>query len=145
ALIGQVFRMRLTTIQAHQPSQPNTPHFVSARGETLMDYVPKHDLISGSITPDWRTRVKPTLMITEQDGTMPRTGRLRDDLSPFPMQGYTLTTQDQEVSIQTDSLKIVVNQEDASLTWYDQYGERFAADLQHRAYTYDRTGRTLFH
>jgi len=137
--------MRLTTVQALQPQQANTPHFVSPQGETLRIDVLKHDLIRVSMRPDGQTRFNRTWMITEQDGTMPRAGRLRDDLSPFPLPSYTLTTHDQGVSIQTDALKIVVNQKDASLTWYDPNGEQFAADLQHRAYTYDRTGRTLFH
>lgn len=137
--------MRLTTVQSLQLNPSDAPHFISAQGETLQIDILKHDLIRVRMMPNGEMRFNRTWMIMDGDGTMPQEGRQRDDLSPFPMPSYRLTEHENEVTIETDTLRIVVDQFDGSLTWFDANGQRFAADLKHRAYTYDRTGRTLFH
>jgi alpha-glucosidase len=39
----------------------------------------------------------------------------------------------------------VVNLNDARIEWNDAAGQYFAGDLRHRAYTYDRAGRGIYH
>lgn len=136
--------MRLTTLRNLSPTEQNGL-FVSQQNETLHINVLDHDLIRVRFYPDGQPRLDRTWMVVGQDGVTPREGRSRHDLSPFPLPAYQTTRDDQTVTIRTDALRLVISLKDARIEWYDAAGQRFAGDLRHRAYTYDRTGRAIYH
>jgi alpha-glucosidase len=104
-----------------------------------------HDIIRVQHHPDGTPRLDRTWLVVNEDGSVPLDGRRRDDLSPFPLPGFTTSTGSSGWQIVTHDLRMDIHPQDARLEWYRRDGVRFAADLKHRAYTYDRAGRSIFH
>ncbi|MBN1964464.1 MAG: glycoside hydrolase family 31 protein [Anaerolineae bacterium] len=132
-------RMTLTDPAAH----PLT--FVGARGERFLLSVLDHDLIRVQGWPDGAPRLDRTWLVVDQDGEMPRQGRPRDDLSPFPLPPFTRDLHPDSLQIQTGSLRLAVHTGDFRIEWADAGGRIFAADLPDRPYAYDRAGRAILH
>jgi alpha-glucosidase len=137
--------MRLTTLKHFSPVPNTSGQFASPHGETLQIQVLNHDLIRVRFYPEGKPRLDRTWTVAGANGDVPREGRRRDDLSPFPQPTYESTSDEQQTVIQTEALTLVIHHEALQLQWYDRAGKRFAADLKHRAYTYDRSGRSVFH
>ena len=141
--------MRLTNLNLLQSVQPthNTPSlkFAGARGEAFQITVLDHDIIHVHMRPEGEARLDRTWLVVGKDGDVPLEGRSRDDLSPFPLPSYKLDQQDNQWHITTDKLHLHLDLRDGRIQWHDHNGQRFAGDLQHRAYAYDRAGHAVFH
>jgi alpha-glucosidase len=137
--------MRLTTLQNLRLINHAGLHFANQNDKILRIAVLNHDLIRVQFCPDGQPRLSRTWTVVGGDGDVPREGRLRDDLTPFPQPAYQQTQDAETVTIQTDALKLVVNLKSAHLEWHSAEGHLFAGDLRHRAYTYDRSGRSVYH
>lgn len=137
--------MRLTTLNNLRRVAPDDLIFASQGGETFQIRVLDHDLIRVSVCPDGKPRLNRTWTVVGQEGDTPREGRLRDDLSPFPLPAYETSQQGGSLRIQTGALRLTLDLKDGRLEWSDASGQRFLGDLRHRAYTFDRAGRTVYH
>ncbi len=84
-------------------------------------------------------------MVLGKNGDMPREGRRRDDLSPFPCPSFNLETGTTALHLDTGQLKLEINLGDFWINWSDARGNGFASDLPRRAYAYDAGGRFVFH
>jgi alpha-glucosidase len=135
----------LTTLSPSASTSSPTLRFVGARGEAMSIAILDHDTIRVQMHPDGAPRLDRTWLVVGKDGDVPREGRQRDDLSPFPLPPYKLERADSVWHIQTDALRLDVDLRDGRLQWHNVVGQRFAADLQHRAYAYDRDGRAIYH
>lgn len=136
--------MRLTTLQNIQASPDNTI-FSATSGESLRIDVLEQSLIRVRFLPEQKPRLNRSWLVVGKNGDTLLEGRSRDDLSPFPLPAYQKTVQADETIIETESLRLIVHHRSAHLSWQTKDGETFASDLAHRAYTYDRTGRGIYH
>lgn len=120
--------------------------FRGQRREHILLDVLDEDLIRIRHYPDGQTRLSRTWMIVDSAGTLPREGRLRDDLTPFACPSFALDTlSPSALQIQTAQLKLTVHLGDLHLEWADSAGQVFAEDLERIAYSYNRAGREVFH
>jgi alpha-glucosidase len=119
--------------------------FNGSRGETFHIDVLNHDLIRVRHYPDGKPRLNRTWSVVGKNGDVPLEGRSRKDHSPFPLPVYHQRPTETGFRIETDALSVEVQTGDFCLTWYDREGNLFAADLPKRAYSYDQSGKTLFH
>ena len=137
--------MRLTTLQNLRARPSNDLEFTGARGESLRVDVLDHDMLRVRMLPESQSRLDRTWLVVGQAGESPLAGRSRDDLSPFPLPAYTKTISADETIIETASLRCIIKHHTAHLVWQSKDGETFASDLVHRAYTYDFSGRSIYH
>ncbi|MDZ4766535.1 MAG: glycoside hydrolase family 31 protein [Chloroflexota bacterium] len=138
--------MRPITLEQLTPDADNPLSFAGSHGELLRIDVLDHDLIRVSVRPDGVARLDRTWTVVGYDGgDTPREGRLRDDLTPFPRPNHAVTRANGTVRVRTDALTLTLDLADARIAWQDADGRAFAADLRHRAYGYDRAGRSVFH
>jgi len=128
-----------------QPNEKGELRFSGPHGEAYRIAVLEHDMIRVQVWPDGTPRLDRTWMVVDREGSMPREGRPRDDLSPFSQPEYTKTQTDTGITLRTDHLQVEVNLDDFSLLWRTAEGSIFASDTRHRAYPYDRAGRSVFH
>ncbi len=139
--------MRLTHLShvtcTHHASPTLT--FTGPRGELFQLTVLNHDLFRIRHFPDGKSRLDRTWMVVGQSGDVPREGRQRDDLSPFPLPAFDVLNGEQNIRLQTSQLQVEINLNPLFLRWSDVTGREFAADLPTRAYAYDRAGRAVFH
>jgi alpha-glucosidase len=133
------------TLHHLQPSHTNALSFTTPRDETLRLDVLEQDIVRLRFYPDKQPRLDRTWLVVDETGNTPLEGRSRDDLSPFACPSYHKTEIAEQVSIATDKLKLIVNLRDARLEWQTAEGIPFAGDLRYRAYTYDKTGRAIYH
>lgn len=138
------------------PIQPKHVRFVSGdsqhplvfageRGEHLQVSVLDQDLIRVQHFPEGHSRLDRTWMVLGKDGDVPREGRRRDDLSPFPCPAFSVAIAAENVQIRTRQLTLEIALGDFWIRWFDAAGNGFASDLSGRAYTYDRAGRAIYH
>ncbi len=118
--------------------------FAGARGERLRVTVLDHALIRVQHWPDGTPRLTRTWAIVGPDGDVPREGRRRDDLSPFPLPPFAVDEDASAVRLRTDALTITVSLGDFRVTWADAAGVPFAADVA-RGYLYDARGGMVAH
>ena len=137
--------MRMTTLANLTPNANAPLRFTGERGEQFTIDVLDHDLIRVCSRPDGTPRLDRTWTIVGADGDTPREGRSRDDLSPFPCPAYQLDQSSDALEIVTERLRLRFDLHDPRIEWFDSAGQRFAADLSLRAYSYDRAGRSVFH
>lgn len=139
--------MRIHTPQDFtlQSTDENTLHFSGGRGERLRLDVLDHDLIRVQHCPDGTPRLNRTWLVSGDGGDTPREGRSRDDLSPFPCPAFTSETNDENITLTTDKLKLRIHTGDFHITWADADGRDFAADLPRRAYNYDLADGSVYH
>lgn len=137
--------MRLISLRNLHRIEQNALHFEGEHQKALQINILDHDLIRVRFYPEGQPRLNRTWMVVGQNGDTPREGRHRDDLSPFTLPAYTQFNNSDQAVIQTESLRLVLDLREARLEWYDAAGARFAGDLRHRAYTYDCSGRSIYH
>src|SRR5512140_1731079 len=118
---------------------------VGEQGERLQLSVLDEDLIHVQYWPGGRPRLDRTWLVVGKDGTTPREGRRRDDLSPFPLPGFAWTADERALHLRTRQLQATVHLDDARIEWRDANGELFAADLPGRGYAHDRAGQAVAH
>ncbi|MBI5651557.1 MAG: glycoside hydrolase family 31 protein [Chloroflexi bacterium] len=136
--------MRLTILKNFKPS--NSPlRFTGARGENFQIHVLADDLIRVTMFPDGKPRLKRTWSVVGKDGDVPREGRARDDLSPFPLPAFETQTRDDVVQIRTQQLELNLGLSDCAIRWATRDGKFFASDARGRAYAYDRVGKAIWH
>lgn len=136
----QPSHVRLVSDTAQHPLR-----FAGKRGECIQVSVLDESLIRVQHFPEGRTRLDRTWMVVDKDGDVPREGRRRDDLSPFPCPPYNLDIGAERVLLHTTQLRLEINLGDFWISWFDAKGNGFASDSSDRAYAYDRTGRSIYH
>lgn len=119
--------------------------FEGARGERLRLDVLDAGLIRVQHLPDGLYRLDRTWVVSGDGGDVPRQGRHRDDLTPFPLPRFDLESSADAVKLETEHLKISVSLPEFCLTWHDAAGRAFAADLRRRAYQYDVQTGAVYH
>lgn len=119
--------------------------FAGERGERLQITVLAHDLVRVQHFPDGAPRLDRTWMIVGADGDVPREGRRRDDLSPFPLPDFAREIEAGSVRLRTGRLALDIALDPFALRWSDGAGREFAADVSGRAYAYDRASRAVIH
>ncbi len=81
-----------------------------------------------------------TWSIVGSAGDCPYEGRHRDDLSPFPCPPFEVKIIGQRVKVHTREIGITVRLTDFGLSYFDDKGKLFAADLPEVAYGFDEHG-----
>lgn len=139
--------MRITTLtRMHlQESQSHTLTLVGERGERFCVSVLENDLMRVQMFPEGMPRLDRTWTVVGKDGDVPREGRARDDLSRFTLPTFTQQLSDASIRIETTQLCLDITLNELMLSWSDQRGNTFAADLNEGAYAYDRAGRAIWH
>ncbi len=139
--------MRLTTITNVKliDSAAHPLVFQGGRGERLQISVLADDLIRVEHFPDGKPRFNRTWMVVGQDGDVPREGRRRDDLSPFPLPHFETERSENSLRVRTQQLQFDIALDHFAISWCDASGQPFASDLLDRAYAYDRAGKSIFH
>ncbi|MFW5642459.1 MAG: TIM-barrel domain-containing protein [Alkalispirochaeta sp.] len=99
--------------------------------------------------PDGVPRLDRTWMVgggtAEAAASIPREGRLRDDFSTFSCPAVDSSIDEESAAAGIGPIRVRVSRIDGAITWYDGEGNRFAADLPGRAYTFDASGTAVFH
>ncbi|MFN8531531.1 MAG: alpha-glucosidase domain-containing protein [Anaerolineae bacterium] len=135
--------MRLTTL--HKISPTDRPlEFIGERGERLILNVIQQNIIRVRLYPDGTSRLDRTWMVGA-NGEFPREGLHRDAIPTLPASAYKVEQTAETVMIETKLLRVVIHLDDLRLEWFTANGQRIAADLRGRAYTYDRASRTIYH
>jgi alpha-glucosidase len=137
--------MRLSTLQNLQANSDKELSFLGKRGEVLRLDVLEDDMIRLRMLPEQKSRLDRTWLVLGEKDDAPLEGRSRDDLSPFSLPSYQKTSNSDETIIETEALRLIIKHHSAHLVWQTKEGETFASDLPHRAYTYDRAGRRIYH
>jgi alpha-glucosidase len=123
----------------------STLAFAGERGERFQVSVLADDLIRVQMFPDGRPRFPRTWTVVGQEGDVPYEGRLRDDLSPFPLPAFQCTAQDGSIQVRTRQLRLEISLGNFAINWFDAGGNSIASDLAGRAYVYDRAGAGVWH
>jgi alpha-glucosidase len=126
-------------------SQTHPLLFTGQQGEQFQISILEDDCIRVQHLPDGQSRLNRTWMIVGKDGDVPRSGRSRDDLSPFTLPPFEMETTGDGVNIKTKHLQLHTALHKFSLTWANAQNQVFAADLQDRAYPYDRHSKAVYH
>jgi alpha-glucosidase len=141
--------MRLTALSTLQPftldQHPNILRFIGARGETFRVTALEDDIVRVQHYPNGRARLERTWLIVDRQGEMPLAGRAREDLSPFSLPACVMGEESAQHTLTTQTLHLTIGKADGCIAWHTQDGQRFASDLPHRAYVYDRAGRAVYH
>jgi alpha-glucosidase len=123
----------------------STLAFAGERGERLQVSVLGDDLIRVQMFPDGGPRFPRTWLVVGPEGDVPCEGRLRDDLSPFPLPAFEHTAQDGSIQVRTRQLRLEISLGSFAINWFDASSTSIAADLAGRAYVYDRAGASVWH
>jgi alpha-glucosidase len=119
--------------------------FAGDGGERCQVSVLDDDLIRVQMFPDGQSRFSRTWTVVGKEGDVPYEGRLRDDLSPFPLPPLECTAQDGLIRLQTRELRLEITLDNFGIKWFDIGGNSIASDLSGRAYSYDRAGARVWH
>jgi alpha-glucosidase len=119
--------------------------FTASHGERFMISVLQDDLIRVQHLPNGAMRMDRTWAIAGVDGDVPREGRRRDDLSPFACPNFDLEKTPTRLTLSTQQLHLTVDLQEARLNWANVENHTFAADLNGRAYAYDKSGKMIYH
>lgn len=119
--------------------------FTASHGERFMISVLQDDLIRVQHLPNGAMRMDRTWAIAGVDGDVPREGRRRDDLSPFACPNFDLEKTPTRLTLSTQQLRLTVDLQEARLNWANVENHTFAADLNGRAYAYDKSGKMIYH
>ncbi len=139
--------MRLTqpkNVTLHDPAA-HPLVFTGARGERFALSILADDLVRVQMFPDGVSRFDRTWMVVDPSGDVPRQGRRRDDLSPFPLPPFTRAMRDGAIRIRTRWLQLEITLGDFAIHWFDAQDHPLASDLAARAYAYDGTGKSVWH
>jgi alpha-glucosidase len=123
----------------------STLAFAGQRSERFQVSVLDDDLIRVQMLSDGRPRFPRTWTVVDQDGYVPFEGRLRDDLSPFPLPAFQCAAQAGSIRLQTQQLRLEISLGDFAISWFDASGNAMASDLAGRAYAYDCAGASVWH
>ncbi len=115
------------------------------RGERWQITALDHDLIRVQHFPDGQPRLDRTWAVVGPDGDVPREGRRRDDLSPFPLPGCAIERVEDAIRLQTAKLRLDIALERPGIIWRLPDGTPFARDLRARAYAYDVEDGSVYH
>ncbi|MEW5872240.1 MAG: glycoside hydrolase family 31 protein [Chloroflexota bacterium] len=123
----------------------STLAFAGECSERFQVSVLADDLIHVQMFPNGRPRFQRTWLVVGQEDDVPCEGRLRDDLSPFPLPAFQYTAQDDRIQVWTQQLRLEISLDNFAINWFDAGGHSIAADLAGRAYAYDRAGAGVWH
>jgi alpha-glucosidase len=133
-------------------NQKHPLDLIGSRGEAIRISVLDHDLIRVQHQPDGKSRLDRTWMVIgssdrekpfEKDLSIQ--GRLRDDLSLFPLPNYKTSYSNHFIQIETELLQINIDLNEFHIQWFNESKQCFASDLKSRAYVYDQSSHTIFH
>lgn len=136
--------MRLVPLARLKPD-PTPLTFTGARGEEVDIRVLDHDLVRVQMRPNGAPRLDRTWSVVDASGDVPREGRARDDLGPFPRPDCDVQTEPDRVTITTQKLRLTLALHNGAIQWADEAGRVFAADRATTAYAHDRAGRDVYH
>jgi alpha-glucosidase len=119
--------------------------FSGERGEQFQISILDDDLIRVEHFPSGKPRLTRTWMVVGKDGSAPREGRRRDDLSPFRLPPFEIEKGERTLRLRTRQLQLDITLNPPAISWSDAGGQPFAADSHGRAYAYDRAGTTTWH
>ena len=137
--------MRLTTLQQLDPTPANPLQFTAAHGETLHIDVLEPTIVRVRVWPEPQPRLDRTWLMLGQMGEAPLAGLPRDAVLPALHPDTQLDLRPNVTVVETAALRLSIHHDSAHLVWQHKNGEGFASDLVHRAYTYDRAGRAVYH
>lgn len=127
-------------------NEHNILTFQGQNHEKFLISILEQDLIRVQHLPDGNPRFDRTWSIAGTEGDVPLEGRKRDDLSGFSLPNFEMDHDEKSISISTELLNLSVDLADCSLTWQKHNDDAtFAADLKHRAYSYDINSENIFH
>jgi alpha-glucosidase len=129
----------------HSSISSSTLAFEGKCGERFQVSVLDDDLIRVQMFPNGQSRFHKTWTVVGQEGDVPYEGRLRDDLSPFPLPPFDCTAQEGFILLQTRLLQLEITSGNFAINWFTAEGSSIAADLPGRAYSYDRTSASVWH
>jgi alpha-glucosidase len=118
---------------------------IGAGGARLRVSVLDEDLIRVQYLPAGVPSLDRTWIVVGKDGAMPREGRPRDDLSPFPLPAFTWRASAHAIELETRRLQATIHLDDVRIEWRDAAGAPFAADLAGRGYGHEPTGAVAHH
>ncbi len=140
--------MRLTYHQ-HTSLADTDTHGITVNGaqdERFTMTVLEHDIVRVQHWPDGAPRLNRTWLVVDDSGDTPREGRPRDDLSPFSLPKFDLTTDGDTLRVKTEAIgEIEIDTAQFRLKWSTAGGDVFLEDVPMRGYAYDRGGRAVFH
>jgi alpha-glucosidase len=133
-------------VRFHEKSSTSsTLAFTGQHGERFKVSVLADDLIHVQMFPNDQPRFNRTWMVVGKEGDVPCEGRLRNDLSPFPLPSFHCTPQDSSIQLRTQQLRMDISLDNFAINWFDAVGRSIASDLAGRAYVYDRAGNAVWH
>lgn len=86
-----------------------------------------------------------TWMVTGADGSVPLTGRARDDLSRFEPVESEMIVENDRFSIKTEALSVSSRISSPCLRWQDQFDRVLDEDLEELSYAYDGESNHIYH
>lgn len=116
-----------------------------AQGEMFRVQILDHDLVRVTHYPDGTPRLDRTWSVVGADGDMPREGRPREDVSRWPCPAIDITTAEKQATLTTDHLTLTLDFATFALTVAQRDGATFHADSGRFAYSYNGSGRDVYH
>ncbi len=123
----------------------STLRFSAGTGELVLVSVLDHDIIRVRYLPEGESRFDRTWSIVGKDGTVPREGRDREDLSPFPLPDFAVDQNDGLVRVTTKKMAAAVTLSPFRIEWSDIAGNMLARDLPEGAYGKGEKSRRVIH
>lgn len=114
-------------------------------GEYLAVNVLDNDLVRVRVYPQGSPRLDRTWLILDEKGEMPREGRSRDDLSPFPQPAFQLAKTDEQITLATSLLRVTIDLKNFGITWATTDSRLHVSDSRTGAYGYEAAGRQIGH
>jgi alpha-glucosidase len=115
-----------------------------SRGEFAAVNVLENDLVRVRVYPQGSPRLDRTWLILDQNGDMPREGRDRDDLSPFSKPAFSAQTTEDQITLTTSDLQVIVNLKNFGITWATKNDLVLASDGAN-AYRFENGGQQISH
>lgn len=119
--------------------------FAGDRGEVFSVTVLEKDLIRVRMQPQGTMRLDRTWLVLDRNGSMPREGRSRNDLSPFSLPPFEVEENEEQIHLRTGDLHLTIHLSDFALSWHDAAGNVLAADEAGRSYLYEPRGQQIGH
>ncbi|MGJ3239205.1 MAG: TIM-barrel domain-containing protein [Anaerolineae bacterium] len=123
----------------------HTVYLVGDRGEQVQISVLNHDLVRVQMRPDGMYRLDRTWSLVDASGDTPREGRKRANITHFPCPAWQVEQGTDQLTIETEELTISITFNELMLRWYDREQHLFASDATVAAYSYNPSGRDVYH
>jgi alpha-glucosidase len=126
--------------------------FKGEGGDLFLITILENDLIRVQHLPDGTPRLERTWMVLGFErkenlahNDIPLGGRQRSDLTPFSLPSFDTEVLSEKYVINLEFFRIEIKIRDFSIKWLDIQNNKFAADLEGRAYPFDLKSKTIYH